>query len=292
MSDTPALPIWKCDFAQEQNGHPLNNLTVGSKFKMNCHGDIPVEWNRDNVGVAFKDKKSEEYTLFVLNANKLAPNDAELTVTGYKAGQFKPEFVRIIQGDHGFEVMKPEWEIRTVLKQNEQPKPYAPYGPWGVGLPLWFMIFIGVLVGLVTFFVIRFVRRRMQRQKMLRDLALHATAISAVNQFYKDSRQIKRKLDQAQADADVKDMAVQLDKEFRLFVLRQFQVPALDWSDRAIVDDIRKRQRRDFDLYADPLRKALRELTRIKARNTVSVTDAEQLHQICLDAVEAVGGTL
>lgn len=290
MTETPVLPIWKCDFAQAEGAQALNNLTVGAKFKMNCHGDIPVEWNKDNVGVAFKDKNSEQYTLFVLSADNLAPNDAELTVTGYKAGQFKPEFVRIVQGDHGFEVIKPEWEIRSVLKQDQQPQPFPPFGPWQLGLPMWIVIVIAILVGLFTFFTIRFFRRRMQRQKMLKDLALHATAISPVNHFYKDARLIRKKLNQAPQDSDAKEITVQLDKEFRLFVLRQFQVPALDWSDRAIADDIRKRHRRDFEIYGDKLRKALRELTRVKARPNVSVTDSEQLLQICLDAVEAVGG--
>lgn len=291
MTETPALPIWKCDFAQAEGAQALNNLTVGTKFKMNCHGDIPVEWNKGAVGVAFKDKKSEEYTLFVLSADKLSANDAELTVTGYKAGQFKPEFIRIVQGDHGFEVTKPQWDILSVLKKDEQqPQPYPPFGPWQLGLPMWIVIVIGLLVGVLTFFTIRFFRRRMQRQKMLKDLALHATVISPVNHFYKDARMIRKKLNQAKQDSDVKEITVQLDKDFRLFVLRQFQVPALDWSDRAIVEDVRKRHRRDFDLYGDKLRKALRELTRVKARPNVNLTDSEQLLQICLDAVEAVGG--
>lgn len=290
MTDTPALPIWKCDFAQAEGAQALNNLTVGAKFKMNCHGDIPVEWGKDNVGVVFKDKNAEQFSLFVLSADKLSSNDAELTVTSYKAGQFKPEFVRIVQGEHGFEVTKPQWEVRSVLKQDKQPEPYPPFGPWQLGLPLWIVIVLGLLVGVITYFTIRFFRRRSQRQKMLKDLALHATAISPVNAFYKDARVIRKKLNQVAQDADVKDIAVQLDKDFRLFVLRQFQVPALDWSDRAIVDDIRKRHRKEFENSGDKLRKALRELTRVKARSSVNLADSEQLLQICLDAVEVVGG--
>ncbi len=290
MSD--ALPIWKCDFNAADGGHPLNNLTVGSIFKLKCHGDIPVDWDKSAVSVVFPNKKEGEFTLVVLKADKLESTDAELTVTGYKAGQFKPEYIRLAQGKNAsgvIEIAKPAWEIRTVLKQGEQPQPYPPFGPWGVGLPLWFMLVIGLLVGLITLFTVRFVRRRMQRQRMLTNLATHKTALSPVNQFYKDARQLRKRLNNAKTGEEIKDVAIQLDREFRLFVLRQFLVPALDWSDRAIVDDIRKRHRKIFETSGDSLRKALRELTRIKARAAVSVADAEQLHQICLDAVEKMG---
>ncbi len=67
-------------------------------------------------------KKEDAYTLQILKPEKLSSNEAVFEVTGYKPGQHNPEYIRITQGHSGFEFVKPSWEIKSVLKQNEPPK--------------------------------------------------------------------------------------------------------------------------------------------------------------------------
>jgi len=289
-----ALPVWTCAFAQApgESAHPMNNLTVGSKFSMKCQGDIPVSWSKEPLAATFA-KKEEAYILAVLSAERLEANAAELTVTSYKAGQHNPEYLRIVQGANGFEVAKPEWEIRTVLKKDEQPpQPFAPFGPWALGFPLWIVVSVLLFLLLAGVVVFRKVRKYAQRKKMLEELARHKTALSPIHQFYRDARQLRRRLNLIKSKEEVKAVAEDLNRDFRLYVLRQFEIPTLDWSDRAIVDDLRKRHRQVYNQAADPLKKTLRELTRLRTQVEVNQADVEQLHRMSMDTAERIEGAV
>jgi len=286
---TEALPVWTCTFdkSTEPNPPEMNALTVGAKFNMACKGDIPVTWAEGPISVQFA-RKEDTYTLQILKADKLEANEAIMTVTGYKAGQHNPEYVRIVQGANGFEVLKPAWEIKTVLKKDPPPQPYPPFGPWNLGFPMWIIITVALVLALIGLVVFRFARRHNQRQRMLAQLALHTTALSPIHQFYRDARQLRRRLNLVKEETEIKAAADDLNREFRLYVLREFQIPTLDWSDRAIVDDLRRRHRHVFEAAGDPLKKTLRELARMKAQSSVKLGDVEQLHRMSMDAAERI----
>jgi hypothetical protein len=287
---TEALPVWNCKFdrSTEPNPPEMNALTVGAKFSMSCKGDIPVNWGEGPLGVQFA-KKEDTYTLHILKAEKLEANEAVMTVTGYKAGQHNPEYVRVVQGSTGFEVLKPAWEIKTVLKKDGQPQqPYPPFGPWNVAFPVWIIVSVAILLVVFGLIAFRFFRRHSQRNRMLAQLALHTTALSPIHQFYRDARQLRRRLNVVKEATEIKAAADDLNREFRLYVLREFQIPTLDWSDRAIVEDLRRRHRHIFEAAGDPLRKTLRELARMKAQSSVRLGDVEQLHRMSMDAAERI----
>jgi hypothetical protein len=281
MSD---VPVWTCTF---ENGPDvkLDSLTVGAKFGLKCHGDLPVQWTDAPLTVAFP-KEDQAYTLAILQKGKLEAQDAEFIVTGYKAGKNAPEYIRIMQGDHGFEVAKPAWEIKSVLKQGEQPKPFPPFGPYTVWMPMWIIgAFLAAIV-IVTVLVVRKVRMNTQRRRMMEDLKRHRTALSPLHQFYRDARGLRRRLHNVKNADELKIISEDLNREFRLYILRQFEIPTLDWTDAAILKDLRKRHRKVFVKAADPLKKTLRELVRLKAQNQVLLQDVEQLHRMSLDAAE------
>lgn len=280
---TPAAPVWTCQFSEA--GQPLTDLTAGSKFTMKCHGDIPVEWTKDPLKLAFA-KEEENYTLAILEVKALESQDAELLVTGYKAGKHNPEYVRVLQGDKGFETAKPQWEIKTVLKKNEQPQPYPSFGPYSVSFPIWILIAGALTLAAVIWACVRFIRRTTQRRRMLEDLKRHATALSPLHQFYRDSRNLRRRLHNVKTADELKTLSEDLDREFRLYVLRQFQIPTLDWSNGAILRDLRKRHRKVYNHAADPLKKTLRELLKLRAQNNVLMKDLEQMHTMSLDTAE------
>ena len=277
-----ALPIWTCNFEK-----PQNPPTVGATFSVTCQGDIPVAWHEGPLQVTF-DKKENAYSLFVLNADKLESNQVVLTVTGYKAGDHHPEFIRFNQGQAGFEVAKPTWKIQSVLKQGEQVQPYPSFGPWSLGFPMWIIIAFAVLLMVIGFFVFRQVRRYSQRKRMREELRLHRTALTPINQFYRDARQLRRGLNVAQDEAAIKTIATGLNKEFRLYILREFEIPTLEWSDRAILEDLRRRHKHVYGHAAEPLKKTLRELARLQTQSSPGAKDVEQLHRMSLDAAERI----
>jgi hypothetical protein len=280
------VPVWSCEFKEAPSAPSLNALTVGAKFMLNCHGDLAVPWSKDQAVTPVFPAKEQAYSLTVLESQRLEPNDVQFVVTGYKAGKHEPEYVRFVQGDKGFEFVKPKWEIQSVLKQGEQPQPYAPFGPWNLNMPLWIIVCAAVILALFAYLLVRFLRRRTQRRRMLEELKLHRTALSPLHQFYRDSRQIRRKIHNAKNVEDLKKISEELDREFRLYVLRQFEIPTLDWSDGEILRDLKKRHRRVYRQASEPLKRILRELFRVRARDQLLLPDVEQLHRMSLDAVE------
>ncbi len=285
-----ALPIWNCTFgkAAEQNPPELNALTVGAKFSLSCRGDIPVTWAAAGPLTVQFPKKEDSYSLYVLKAEKLEGNEAVMTVTGYKPGAHAPEYVRITQGEAGFEVAKPAWEIKSILKKGEQVQPFPPYGPWGLTFPMWIVVAIGVVVLLIALAIFRTVRRYSQRTRMLAELARHKTALSPLHQFYRDARQLRRRLNVTVSPEGIKTVADDLNREFRLYILREFQIPTLEWSDRAIMDDLRRRHRQVYMNAGDPLKRTLQELARMKSVAEVKQVDVEQIHRMSMDAAERI----
>ena len=293
MTDAaPAVPIWTCEFKAKPDSVPLEELTVGARFLVSCQGEIPVQWaeadangRAASLNVVFS-KPEESYTLAILKANKLEPQSAELEVTAYKAGEHKPDYFRVVQGEHGFEVTKPQWTVKSVLKPNEQPKPFPPFGPWGLSIPLWFWIALAAAVLMVGFVIWRLIRRQQQKARMKAELAKHRTNMSPAHQFFRDARQLRRRIHGAKQVEDLKQITADLNREFRLYVLREFQIPTLDWSDGAIVSDLKRRHRRVYLKAGDELRKTLRELGRLAKQGSVLLQDVEQMHRASLDAVE------
>ncbi len=286
-----ALPIWNCEFKAQEGAAPLDNLTVGSLFRLHCQGEIEVEWKEGPFAVVFPDKNAN-YSLVVLKADKTNAKEAEFVVTGYKAGSHVPEYVRIIQGEAGFEMLKPKWEIKSVLKPNQMNEPYPPFGPWSLAMPIWVLFVLGLAAALVFYFGFRVFRRSRQRAKMLAELTRHQTALSPLHQFYRDARQLRRRLHNVKQAEELSALSKDLDREFRLYVLRQFQIPTLDWTDGEIVRDFKRRHRKVYEKAGDPLRKTLRELTRLVNQKEILFKDVEQIQRMSLETVETIDSAM
>jgi hypothetical protein len=290
MSD---VPLWNCEFIplKQEGGPALESLTVGSPFGWKCHGDLPITWVENAPPHLVFAKPEDQYSLQILKIVRQDANDVQYVVTGYKAGNHAPEFVRVMQSqngqDKGFEVGGAKWQIASVLdNQKQQPQPYPPYGPWTFSLPLWFIVTLAAVGLLLLYLLVRFVRRTLQRRKMLEELKLHQTALPPLHQFYRDARNLRRRLNDAKAPEDFKAVSSDLDRDFRLYVLRKFQIPTLVWSDRAVLEDLRRRHRPVYQAAGDLLKRTLRELTKLKGRASVELKDLEQLHRMSLDAAE------
>ncbi|MGZ3721765.1 MAG: hypothetical protein ACXVA9_02465 [Bdellovibrionales bacterium] len=288
MSD---VPVWNCEFApMPEAGTPdLASLTVGAKFAMKCHGDIAVAWEPGNPHLAFS-KPEEQYTLAILQVVKQDPNDAQYVVTAYKPGEHQPEFVRVLQGaagsEKGFESAKPKWAVKSVLDPKQPPQAFGPFGPWSLHMPMWFIVSAVIFLALLIYFVVRKARRMSQRRKMLEELKLHKTAMAPLHQFYRDARLLRRRLHTVKERSELQQISQDLDRDFRLFVLRQFQIPTLQWSNRAILEDLRRRHRKTYKTSSEPLKKTLRELDKMKSRSELDAKDVEQVYRMSLDAAE------
>lgn len=279
MSD--ALPIWQCEF-NVPTGH-----TVGAPFSVKCHGDIPVSWNQNQkLNVNFS-QPEDEYSLVVLKAEKLEPQSADLLLVSYKAGPHQPEYIRIRQDNGGFEVAKPKWEIQSVLKQGQKAEAYPPFGPWLFWPSPWLLLPVVIVFVVLVAVVIRWWRRRSQRRAMLSSLEKHKTALTPLHQFYRDARQLRRRINTLKPDEDLAPVVAEVEKLYRLFLLRQFLVPTFDWSDREVLLDIRRRHKRVYKSVGDDIRKALKELSQIHDKGSaLESKDVDQLLRLVVSNVE------
>jgi hypothetical protein len=242
-------------------------------------------------GPADKDGKTKPdpaytFSLKVLQVMKAEPQELHLQVTSYRAGEFQPKYVRFMQGEQGIETADAKWKVQSVLQPGQQPKPVPSFGPYGLSLPLWVSITAVALLIAIVWFVTRRIRRYTQRRRMLEELKTHSTALAPINQFYRDARQIRKFIEGARDEQQLKPQLWALNRDFKLYVLRQFQIPALDWSDREILNDLKKHNRAVYEKAGDILKKTLRELGRLQHRDGVKTQDVEQLHRMCLDAAE------
>lgn len=299
MSD---VPVWNCEFFEEgdnvKGAGKLESLTVGAKLGLKCSGDIAVMWNpNQEVKIEFppgppdkdgqtKPDQALTFSLKVLKTLQLNPQSAQFEVTPYRAGEFQPKYVRLMQGEQGIEAANLKWKVQSVLQPGQQPQMVPSFGPYGLHLPIWITAAAISALVLVIWFVARRTRRYTQRRRMLEELKTHSTALLPLNQFYRDARQIRKRINEAKDSQELKPQLWALNRDFKLYVLRQFHVPALDWSDREILNDLKKHNRKVHDLAGDTLKRTLRELGRIQTRDGVQAQDVEQIHRMCLDTAE------
>lgn len=291
------VAVWNCEFfpLKSEGAVALDALTVGARFGWKCHGDIGVPWDPQRpLELAFKEK-DQQYTLAILKTLRLDPTDVQFEVTAYKPGDHKPEYVRVLQGqgtvgEVGFEALKPAWTVQSVIDPKQPPQPYGPFGPWSMTIPLWFTLAVALVIVAVAYSIFRRVRKYTQRRRMLEELARHRTALLPLHQFFRDARQLRRRLHTAKDIAELKAIGDDLDREFRLYVLRQFQVPALDWSNQDILKDLRRRHRKTFAVASDSLKRTLRELMKLKARAAIDPKDIEQIYNMSLETAEKLDG--
>ena len=288
MSD---VAVWTCEFEPAPGAPKLDDLTVGAKFLLKCKGDLAVAWSADPLHIKFP-KDEQAYALSILSADQLSPQSVQLTVTGYRAGEQTPDWFRVLQkdadGERGFEVVKPKWMIKSVLAPGKPPQPYPSFGPWGLGLPMYLWVSFALAAALLLAAGGWFLLRLFQRRRVRETLRRHKTALSPAHQFYRDARAIRRRLDEATGPDVVRGIATDLAREFRMFLVREFEVPALDWSDAAVRRDLSRRHRAVDAAAGDALGKTLRELTRLLSRPAFLGEDVAQLLAMSLGTVEAV----
>lgn len=280
-SDSPTK--WECQLAQVEGGPTLPEFTVGTKFLLQCQGPSVGEW-KSQMQLKFP-QAEQQYTLALLTTQKLGPNHGEWIVTGYKPGEHKPEWVEITDGVQRVRVEGLEWNINTVVKaeSGQPPQPFPPYGPVSLIWPWWLWVSALGLILIVAALVFWRVRRHRARKALLERLKAKGTALTPYLEFHKNLRHLARRYAR-----EPREYVSQLDQGFRLYLTREFLVPADEWTDRAVLADIRRRHRPIYRDASVDLSSLLRELKRARQSEKLSVEDCEQLHEISRQLVEKI----
>ncbi len=286
--DTQAdLPLWSCKI---QNTPKEPEWTVGELIDFHCEGPTVA---LESSELQFKHPPKAEYELKILSVNKQSDNQLELTVTSYNAGKHNLE--KVILTDQGKELFKIEPIILPVKSVIEKPdaKPFGPIAALKMSYPAWTWISILIVVLLTVFFALFRLRRRSQMRKVLEALKEHNTALGAFNQFNKDIRLLSREYVFDKKGGWSKEQKekylVNLEQIFRMYMLREFIVPALDWNDRLLIKTISKQDKKYFKNYGPEMKKFLAEIHRAQGdQDKIQVHDCKQLTQMAQKITQVV----
>lgn len=266
-----AIPVWHCDL-KGANGQPLPPVTVGMKFEMDCSGDIPVTWSGSPHVVL--PEKALPYSLVILTPRKLEATAAEFVVTSYRAGAMKPEYIRVMTGEAGFEASSLEWNVQSVLQQGQQgegqqqkpQQPYPPYGPFRLAMPFWVWIAVAFIVASVCSALWLWFRRVQSRRRLADDLAHHspAGALTPSAQFHKELRLLSRKLLSAKSTEAIGEWNETLDRAIRVHLLRQYEYLTLNIPRSQLLRGLQRKNRQAHAEHSPGLEKIFSEMDRFQ----------------------------
>lgn len=283
-------------------GLESGQLTVGRVFTLECTGPWPEGVDPAKLQIASpppptdpkqKADQTAKYALKILGAKAISKDVVQFDVTTYLAGKVQIPALILTDGAKSFEANQIDFEVHSVL-DPQQPKqePYGPFGPMPISIPLswWFMLAGAiVLAGLLVFWR---VRRRLQRRELMKKLEEHDSALSPAAEFYTKMRKLRRDhvlfSGGETAETDTALVVRELERMFRTFFMRRFELPALDWNDGTLIRAFKREHRRAAEDVGSDLKKLLKEFGAAKSASRVETKDAVQLADVTRTLVEKI----
>lgn len=298
-----SLPTWSCKIPTAPKDP--SGFTVGEVFQLSCEGEtvrlkepislrIPDEIPAAKSGEAPQKDPNAKYQLVLLKPLNLTDNKAEFAATSYIATPQDIKNFKLVDADNK-EVLIPQitFPMKSVIdpSQQQKPEPFGPIGPMRMEWPVWiFFAALVVFVILVGWAVI-FLRRRMQRRNLERNIKKYQSPLGSYHQFNKDLRVLKQGVvftsHKSWTEDETKQYMAKLEEHFKMFLLREFIIPATSWSRALILKTLQKKDKRGFPHYQKTLQRALVELEKQKeAAGSLKPRDCEQITILSMQAVD------
>lgn len=217
----------------EIEGLKSQEMTVGRHAFLNCEGSWDKAFDFSKAQVKLED--SQKYQIKILKAEARTVNSFELDLTSYVAGPITfPEMI-LTDGTNEISLGKLSFQVQTVIEKTKDGQPPKPFG-YAFPLELqWPVLYTILFVSAVVLFLIGLIyqlQRAARFARLIADIQNYNSPISADLQFYKNLRVLEKQnypLDE-------------VEKTFRLYVLRSFEVPMFILSNRQINQFFKKRK--------------------------------------------------
>lgn len=287
MSQTPPkIPVWNCQ------AEVSADVTVGQKFSLGCSGESVPLLKTDQVVIYTREldpvtKHASLNNLKILEVQSIDDRHFQATVTSYLTGKYQDDNIFVLtDGTNEIALQNIKFNVASVMQKGQEQKPYPAYPPWIMPIPLWFiaLIIMAVIVPAVGIWLI--FKRQKQKRALIESLKKQKTARLPFDEFHRDIRLIEKK--HGLEPHDPKGYIGDLEKSFRLYLIRELIVPANDWSDRAILNEIKSQHKTVWSASERGLKRLLKEFERARRANAVSVTDSRQLYSMCLEVSEDI----
>lgn len=267
------------------------NLTVGQIFNLKCQGEWP-ELKRETLEIRLEE--ADKHKLKLLGFEPVSKTEVHLKVTSYKTGNHELKAIQLVDPENSVVLGDLKFTVQSVMDPKEPvAEPYGPYGPLGISLPAWYFVTLAVILALLLgYFGYKWKNRR-EKRKLLAEMRIHETSQDPYFQFYQTVRKLQRSYSafsgQTPEPQETENFLQSLNEAYKVFLARNFEVPALKWPERKILSDLKRNHKIFYSEFRLEVRKALAELARaLKSKSTMSGADCQQLLNLLRAHVDQV----
>lgn len=269
MKKEPALPTWLCEADKK-------SLTVGEKVILKCSGP-ETKWNGP---VELQAAELPRFSLNKLDVRSQSDQELVLVVTSYRVGAIKGVVGKITDGASEVSVVLPDLEVQSVIQSNPPPKPYPPFGPYGMIIPpIYFFIVAGLLIfPFVMLFIWLFKKHRARVFRA--QIKMAKGQGSPILKIHREIRKLDREsaVSFAKGEQSIEEsFLAELEKSFREFMWLELELEARRGDPKTLLKRIRKRHPKLFRRHGDEISVTLYELSRARKRKQLNPQDWNQL---------------
>jgi hypothetical protein len=287
--EVPQKPTWDCQIKTEPKDP--KGFTVGEVFEVACAGQsLQLE-----EPLKIINPEQLPYSVVYLKTIKKTENELTFLATSYASQTVEHPFIHVADAkDGGFLSQKIEIRTQSVIDpQNPPQNIFGPIQPLTLNWPYWIffagLLFVAIWIGWGAVFL----RRHLQRKNLEKNIRKFQSPMGSYHQFSKDLRLLKRGVvfsDKADwGESQTQSYLTKLDEIYRMFVLREYTVPALTWSTAQIAKHVSKKNKAGYVHFQASFLKAFKELERAQSHiSELKPQDCEQLTQFCSLAVDAM----
>lgn len=277
------------------DGLKENELTVGREFILACEGDFPKDLVQEKL--SFSLKPEQKYQIHLLGFEFRSKTKADIKVTSYQAGGVQFQDLQLTDGTQMLSLGPVQYSVQTVIpkpepgKEQVKQEPYGPIGPASLSVPL---LYWAILAGFISFIILLFaskIYRIIQRRNMLGRLKEHDSALSPLAQFHQSLRRLQRTntvfFGGKAEKAHIQECLHETYQMLKLYLTRRYQVPAIEWSPRLVLKDIKKHHPKVYAECATDLEKLFKEYSRgIQDQENLKEEDVLIITKHCRSLIE------
>ncbi len=265
-------------------------LTVGREFILVCEGEFPKTLQQDKLQLVLQPE--QKYTIALRGFEFRTPTEADIKVTSYTAGGVKFDNLQITDGTTTLDLGPVQYQLVSVLpppKPPSQPgeqapkqEPFGPIGPMNIQVPMIYWAFLAAFLGLIVLFLMTKIFRSIQRRKTIERLKEHDSALPPLAEFHQKFRRMQRENTVFFGGTPKpEDIPLALDETrhmLKLYITRRYKIPALEWSPRLILKDLKKYHPKVYQNTGSELEKLVKEfLHAVEDRSKLSGSDVINL---------------
>lgn len=201
-------------------------LTVGRHLLLSCQGEVDPGFNIKES--QFKLDEKSLNTIHVFKADFKSASVIEVDMTFYSSGELKFSDLILVDGKNELHLGPQNFKIESVLEKKADGKPQEPYGAILPASITWPVLYTFIVIGLFLMILgglAAVINRRIKYRNLISKLKNYDSITNPDLQFYKSIRA---------SEANEYPMD-QVEKSFRLYLLRRFRVPAFDLKDAALL---------------------------------------------------------